>query len=77
MPSWDGGRVESAAEGQQPDHGNTVLAALATHLLGAAKTQLELGSSADVRTWMRATPFAAPDQERWQRSGAASDAGLE
>lgn len=87
VASWDGsgsapingaaaaeGWREPAAEVQGPD---AVLAALATHLLDAAAAHLAAGSSADVRAWMRGTPFAAPPEQGGGRNGAASDAGLE
>ena len=80
MPSWDGSGLGSAAEAEQPEQADAVLTTLGAHLLDAAKAQLELGTRrkwADVRAWMRAKPFAAPDQGRAGCGGVASDAGLE
>ena len=83
VPSWDGAAkagaavaVEAKAEEDAACHsGDDVLHSLAAYLLNAAKAQADGGEAADVRTYLRAFPFAGGG--RSTTNFTSSDAGLE
>ena len=83
VPSWDGAAkagaavaVEAKAEEDAACHsGDDVLHSLAAYLLNAAQAQADGGEAADVRTYLRAFPFAGGG--RSTTNFTSSDAGLE